>query len=185
MQQKDPWANCDVHNSTTVGKSAEDGWATWQPQRLQSGTAQALKLQRIPPRQRTGVSPDMGDETYTSFVEQPSGSHTKRLGGGESAVNMKGDWRSLPCENYQGLYVIFPGNPFKMLPHEYVQKRWPSNRVLIDAARHWRRYGYSATLPNDIYLSADTCGCKSELDSVRAVFKDAWQANAKEWKDSC
>ena len=91
--------------------------------------------------------------------------------------HLKGDWRALPEDTFANLYKKFPCNPSRTAPDEYVQQRWPSNRPLLGAARHLRRYGYSATLPDDIHYAVD----KGELLSLREVFKHACGAKAKHW----
>ena len=131
-------------------------------------------------------APDDGDESpFTSFhadSEAAQQGSARNLGGEKSNVkHLKGDWRSLHSGDFQKLYTRFPGNPFKVAPHEYIQNRWPSCTSLLNAASHWQRYGYSATLPDYMYHSAESSGCYDELQDLRIVFRDAGQAKTKGW----
>ena len=109
------------------------------------------------------------------------GAENVRDGDGVSESNVKGDWRRLPDSGFCAIYDRFPNNPFAMLPQEYIQKRWPSSRALLNAARHWIRYGYSATLPADVYTAVDMEGLGEELEELRTVFNDSWAAKTKGW----
>ena len=67
-------------------------------------------------------------------------------------ANLKGDWRALPRNDFVNIHTKFPASPLNMAPEEYVQKRWPTYRELLNAARHlatvWLfRYASSRRLP--------------------------------------
>ena len=95
----------------------------------------------------------------------------------------RGDWRCLPTPTWRAMNDRFPNSPYTMEPEKYVEERWPSYGVLLNAARHWRRYGSSATLPTDICNSVDVAGCNTELQDLRGIFAGAWAAGADRWRD--
>ena len=181
LRKNDPWMNCDSQGVRTIDTAVKEPWAAWQPQRLRRERARKFSLQHVPPQHWGDSSIDACDECCTSLVAQPSsaelGLTPMGIGRGEEDSNAKGDWRSMPCDTFESLYAKFPDSPLRTTPDDYVKQRWPSSRALRDAARHLRRYGYSATLPNDIHYAVD----KGEVESLREVFKLARQANATDW----
>ena len=173
LRRNDPWANRDGHGDLAVRAVVEDSWAAWQPQWLRHGRVRNLKLHPLPPRLYPDSSADGCGESCTSFVRQSSCTEfertQKRTVEKTNGTDVKGDWRALPRDDFKNMYMKFPDNPLRTTPDEYVQQRWPSSCALRGAARHLRRYGYSATLPDVIHYPVDTC----ELKSLREVFRVA------------
>jgi hypothetical protein len=185
---RDPWratstdASCGWNSAEPIGNdNADEVWSKWkgimcEPPAL--GKTKCYEGDRV-----VEVGSCLVDRApkHECDVEEPRNA-PKYWASNPAEVGVKGDWRALPQEDFHILHDRFPSNPFTMTPSVYVKQRWPSYHVLLNAAVHWKQYGPSATLPSDLYQSADATGCKTELETLREVFRDARVAGVRDWR---
>ena len=144
----DPWAmsmnqpTCGLVEEASINnaKVAIDAWASWKPQ-CYSSAIRGLELHQIFPRHSTDVAMEVDIVFFSSMLHETDISLSPFARNDpinrQSDAQRKGGWRALSEDGFRALYSrFFPANHSGMRPHEYVQLRWPSHRMLKEV---WSR----------------------------------------------